>query len=118
MPFIIFALLFPPSFLSLLVVTQIRGHISDSSPSPLRFVPLLFYREKTTSALFLPSSTRVELLYLFFGQNICDSWYHYERKYNTRSVSDVNIKKKKADYIFGQSYTLFLKDWIMGVKPR
>ena len=51
-----------PSFysLSLLVVTQIRGHIAGSSPpSPLRFVPRIFIAK--IFQLFLPSSTRVEL---------------------------------------------------------
>ena len=46
--------------LSLLVVTQIRGHIAGSSPPyPLRFVPCIFIARRFQ--LFLPSSTRVEL---------------------------------------------------------
>ena len=50
-----------PSFsLSLLVVTQIRGHIADASPpSPLGFVPCIFIARRFQ--LFLPSSTRVQL---------------------------------------------------------
>ena len=60
-PFLMFALL----FLSLLVVTQIRGHIAASSPPfPLRFVPCIFIARRFQ--LFLPSlvderGTRVEL---------------------------------------------------------
>ena len=46
--------------LSLLVVTQIRGHITGHSPpSPPRFVPCIFIARRLQ--LFLPSSTRVEL---------------------------------------------------------
>ena len=57
-PFIIFAL--RPSFsLSLVVVTQIRGHITGSSPPlPTTVRALQFYREKISA---LPLSTRVEL---------------------------------------------------------
>ena len=58
-------LLSSPFFdLSLLVVTQIRGHIAGSSlPLPsLRFVPCIFITR--IFELFLPSSTRVELLCL------------------------------------------------------
>ena len=51
-PFIIFALLF-----SLLVVTQIRGHIAGSSLLPTTVRALHFYREKISA---LPSSTRVK----------------------------------------------------------
>ena len=48
---------------SLLVVTQIRGHLAGSfPPSPLGYVPLRFYREKDSFQHFLPSSTRVELI--------------------------------------------------------
>ena len=48
-----------PSFLSLLVVTQIRGYIAGSSPPlPTTVRALHFYREKIS---VLPSSTRVEL---------------------------------------------------------
>ena len=55
---IIFALLFYS--LSLLVVTQIRGHIAGSSPpTPLRFVPCIFIGRRFQ--LFLPSSTRIDL---------------------------------------------------------
>ena len=54
-------LLSSPFFsLSLLVVTQIRGHIAGSSPSsPLRFVPFIFIARRLQP--FFPSSTRVEL---------------------------------------------------------
>ena len=46
-----------PSFLSLLVVTQIRGHIAGSSPpSPVRFVPCFVLARRFQ--LFLPSLTR------------------------------------------------------------
>ena len=49
-------------FLSLLVVTQTRGHIADSSPpSPLRFVPRIFVARRLQR--FLPSSTRVECFF-------------------------------------------------------
>ena len=49
-----------PSFLSLLVVTQIRGHKTGPfPPSPLRFVPCIFIAGRFQ--IFLPSSTRVEL---------------------------------------------------------
>ena len=56
-----FSLLSSPFYaLSLLVATQIRGHIAGSSPpSPLRFVPSIFIARRFQ--LFLPSSTRVEL---------------------------------------------------------
>ena len=53
-PCIIFALL----FLSLLVVTQIRGQIRLSSPLPITVRALYFYRENISA---LPSSTCVEL---------------------------------------------------------
>ena len=59
--FIMFALLLPSS---LLVVTQIRGHIAGSSPpSPPRLVPFTFFSLFLAGRLlpFLPSSTRVEL---------------------------------------------------------
>ena len=50
----------PSSHLSLLDVTQIRGHIADSSPpSPLRFVPCISIARGFQ--LFLPWSIRVEL---------------------------------------------------------
>ena len=54
-------LLFRPSVsLSLLVVTQIRGHIAGYyPPSPLQFVPCIFIAR--IFQLFLPSSIRVEL---------------------------------------------------------
>ena len=45
-PYFILALLSCP----LLVKTQIRGHIAGpSSPSPLRYVPSIFYREKNSA---------------------------------------------------------------------
>ena len=52
---------------SLLVVTQIRGHIAGSSPPlpALRFVPCFFIARRFQ--LFLPSSTRVELFLLALG---------------------------------------------------
>ena len=60
-PFTIFALL----FLSLLVVTQIRGHRAGSSPPlPSTVRALHFYWEKISvlkTFSFLPSLTRVEL---------------------------------------------------------
>ena len=52
----------PFYFLSLLVVTQIRGHIAGSSP-PLPYTVRalhFFFRDKISA---LASSTRVELLY-------------------------------------------------------
>ena len=52
-PFIIFALLFVSS---LLVVTQMRGHVAGSSPPlPSTVRALHFYGEKTYSSSFLPS---------------------------------------------------------------
>ena len=55
-PSIVFALL----FLSLLVVTQIRGHAAGSSaPSSLRFVPCILIARRCQ--ICLSSSTRVEL---------------------------------------------------------
>ena len=59
-PYINFALLF-----SLLVVTQIRGHIAGSSPPLATTVRALhFYHEKISA---LPSSTRVELCLTTLG---------------------------------------------------
>ena len=61
-------LLCSPFFsLSLLGVTQIRGHIAGSSPpSPLRFEPCIFIAKIVN--LFLPSSTRVALYALYTRQ--------------------------------------------------
>ena len=74
--------------LSLLVVTQIRGHIDiagSSLPSPQRFVPCIIIAARLQ--LFLPSSTRIALclptlgalsryfLFLFFLQ--ISSKYHH-----------------------------------------
>ena len=65
-----------PSFLSLLVATQIRGHIAGSSPpSPVRFVPCVFYREKTQPCLSssilvklrLPTLRRLSAVASFFN---------------------------------------------------
>ena len=54
-------LLYSHSFsLSLLVVTQIRGHNAGYSPSPLRFVPCIFIAGRLQP--FLPSPTRVDLV--------------------------------------------------------
>ena len=54
-----------PSFLSLLVVTQIRGHIAGSFPPlPTTVRALDFYREEI---LALSSSTRVDLCLLTLG---------------------------------------------------
>ena len=55
-------LLTSPFFsLSLLVGTQIRGHMAGPSPpSPLRFVPCIFFIARRFQ-LFLPSLTPVEL---------------------------------------------------------
>ena len=55
--FIIFALLAPaPS----LFVTQIRGHIAGPTPpSPLRFVPTFFYREKGSALSSLVKLHRI-----------------------------------------------------------
>ena len=62
------------SFLSLLVVTQIRGHIIAGSlpPYPLRFVPCIFIARRFQ--LFLPSSTRVELCLLTHTLGALSSW--------------------------------------------
>ena len=54
-----------PFFLSLpgilfIVVTQIRGDIAGSTPpSPLRFVPCIFYREKISALSSLVDSRRI-----------------------------------------------------------
>ena len=56
--------------LSLLVVTQIRGHLAGSSPPPVRSVPYVFSREDFIRSIFLPSSTRVDARWkgaLFFS---------------------------------------------------
>ena len=51
-----------PSVLSLLVATQIWGHITGSSPPyQLRFVPCIFIARRIQP--FLPSSTRVGLCF-------------------------------------------------------
>ena len=50
--------------LSLLVVTQIRGHIAGSSPSsPLRFRALLFYRDNILGLSYLVHSRRIVLIH-------------------------------------------------------
>ena len=66
-----------PSIISLLVVTQIQGHIAGfSSPLPTKVRALHFSREKISA---LPSSTRVELCLLTLGA--LSSWssffYHF-----------------------------------------
>ena len=53
-----------PSILSLLVVTQIRGHITGSSPplpTAVRDLHTWYFVFARRFQLFLPSSTRVEL---------------------------------------------------------
>ena len=59
-PCIIFALLFS---ISLLVVTQIRGHIAGSSPPPLptTVCALHFYRGKISALSSLVDSRRIEM---------------------------------------------------------
>ena len=60
-PFIIFALCF---FLSLLVVTQSRGHIAGSFPPlPTTVRALHFYREKISALSSLVDSRRIVLTY-------------------------------------------------------
>ena len=52
-----------PSFLSLVVVTQVRGRIAGSSPPfSLRLVPFVFIARRLKP--FLPSSIRVEWQYM------------------------------------------------------
>ena len=69
-------LLSSPFFsLSLLLVTQIRGHLTCFSPSPLRFVPWIFIARKFQ--LFLPSSTRVELCLPTLLIGALSSWSYF-----------------------------------------
>ena len=82
-PFIAFACL------SLLVVTQIWGHIAGSPPpSPLRFVPCIFVARGRQP--FLPSSTRVELRLPTLGA--LSSWsFFYFCKY-TQNLTTVRFE--------------------------
>ena len=62
-------LLYSPFFsLSILVVTQIRGHIARSSPPSqllyVRLVPCLFYRERTQALSSLVDSRRVVFVFI------------------------------------------------------
>ena len=60
----------PYCSLSLVAVTQIRGHIAGSyPPSPLRIMPLIFIAKILQP--FLPSSTRVELRLPTLGALSC-----------------------------------------------
>ena len=59
-PFIIFALL----FLSLLVVTQIRGYISGSFLLPTTVRALHFYRDKISARSSLVDSRLIDLIVL------------------------------------------------------
>ena len=52
-----------PSFLSLLVATQIRGHTADSSPPlPTAVRDLRFYRDKISALSSLVDSRRIVLI--------------------------------------------------------
>ena len=65
-PFIILGLL----FLSLLVVTRIRGHIAGSSPPPPTTVRALhFHREKISALSSFVDSRRIVLYFFFFFLN-------------------------------------------------
>ena len=50
--------------LSLLVVTQIRGHMAGSSPPPTHYGACLAFFIARRFQLFLPSSTRVEFIHI------------------------------------------------------
>ena len=58
--------------LSLLAVTQIRGHIAGSSPpsNPLRFVPCICYREKISALFPLVDSRRIVLTHTRRSQQL------------------------------------------------
>ena len=57
--------------LSLLVVTQIRGHIAGFPPPyPLRFVPCIFYREKISALSSLVDSRRIVLTHARRSQQL------------------------------------------------
>ena len=60
-----------PSVLSLLVVTQIRGHIAGSSPRlPSTVRALHFYREKISALSSLVDSRRVVLTHARRSQQL------------------------------------------------
>ena len=76
-----------PSFLSLPVVTQIRGHIlvaGSTPPSPLRFVPCSFVARRPLHFLPLVDSRRIRLKYnvsvyaLCFVEIVCTSLDKYK----------------------------------------
>ena len=80
-PLIFFALSF--SLFLIIVVTQIRGHIliaGSSPPSPLQFVPCIFFREKISALACLIDNCACPTLYarraqqmliLFFSSHFC-----------------------------------------------
>ena len=59
-----------PSVLSLLVVTQIRGHIAVSSPLPTTVRALHFYREKISALSSLVDSRRIVLTHARRSQQL------------------------------------------------
>ena len=82
----------PFYYLSLLVVTQIRGHIAQAllPPYPLRFVPCIFIARRFQ--LFLPSSTRVELCLPTLGALSSWSFFIFANKFKISPRRDSNSR--------------------------
>ena len=88
--FLIYTHLFRPSFSpSILVVTQIRGHIAGSPPPyPLRFVPCIIIARRCQP--FLSSLTRVELRLPTLGVRSSLSFFIFANNFKILPLRDSN----------------------------
>ena len=81
-----------PSILSLLFVTQIRGHIAGSSPPlPTTVSALYFYREKISALSSLVDSSRIVLTHARCSQQLI-LFYFFENKFKISPRRDSNSR--------------------------
>ena len=99
-----------PSIFSLLVVTQIRGHIAGPFPPPPTTVRALhFYREKIQ--LFVPSSTRVELCLPTLGALSSWSIFFLFLQMNSKSRPWAGFELTDQHYKHSRATTINSPPW-------